>query len=84
MKKNNYKEIKWHDPTSESSWKDEDEIKDWAKATAKETNTSVGEIVYKTKHYIVVAATTTNDGRYGDYTLIYKCLIKSIKPIKRR
>lgn len=84
MKNLNYKIIKWRDPTSASEWKDTEQIKKWAKETAKETNTSVGVIVYQTKHYLVVAATEDAQGNYGDYTIIYKCLIKSIKTIRRK
>jgi len=74
--------VHWIDAESDSSWKSLEEIKDWAKKAYQNLNESTGEIVLKTKNYIVVSGSKDSYGNFGELTMIPKGWVKKIKEIK--
>lgn len=76
----------WHDAAGlfeeKLEWLTLDQCKDSAKEKYGELCLSTGEILYETKDYIVIAATSVGERLYSDGSMIPKALIVKRKSIK--
>lgn len=77
-------EIRWKDHFSDSSWRDEDDIKEWVTKHKKKFCTTVGRIIYQDDDILVMCASDDGDDSYGDLMAIYKNHIIKKTIIRRK
>lgn len=65
-----YKQIRWRDHYSDSSWKSKKEIAEWA--TKSTICTTKGIVTYQDKNVIVLSASFDGDESYGENMCILK------------
>ena len=64
--------VTWKDHFSDSSWKDDKEIKTWVEECKKELCSTIGAVVYQDDEVIVMSASKDGGDSYGDLMCIYK------------
>ena len=64
--------VTWKDHFSDSSWKDEKEIREWVEECKSEPCVTIGDVVYQDEDVLVLSATTDGGDNRGDLMGIYK------------
>ena len=67
------KKITWWDHRSDSSWLDEEQIKEFARESSRSVCVSVGVVTYEDHNVMVVSSSEDGEGAYGENI----CLLKS-------
>lgn len=80
MRKGNIYKVKWLDHFSETGWKDNTELVEWAKD--RNTCVTVGFLSYQDNDIIVIAGSHDGLESYGDFMAIYKNCIISIDTLE--